>query len=1024
MSEMILTMRKALLFTIFIFIFSLSFGQTFTVTGTVVNSNGDIPLLGASVIQKGTLNGAITDFDGNFSIDDIASGDILVFSYLGFITQEIAVTSSQVLSVSLQEDIASLDEIVVIGYGAQKKKEITGAVSIITAETIEELKPQRIEQALQGQVSGVNITSESGSPGSGLNIRIRGISTNGDNRPLILVDGNVIEDLSVINPGDIETINVLKDATAGIYGVRAANGVILITTKTGRKGTPLTFEYEAYGGFQETTRSLPALNATEYALLLNESLVANGEAPAFNSVQGLGSGTNWQDEVFSRAPIISNNFTIRGGTEKSTYSGGASLLTQDGIIGGDKSNFTRYTARLNFNTELFDRIQFRSSLIYTGTKRKTLQENGIGSVLYNALNMDPTLGVEGNNMGFSRAENLPIEVINPLAQIASTFNKNDVDKISGVFGLSYKFLKDFTIEANYQWNYAEVRQLFYSPEADFGVEGVADKVFDRIGTNSLVEQEQFFRDYTFDAFITYDKSIADAHNVKVTLGTSIFKSTGDFYGRTGINVQEAPFAQVDINTAEILQDNFINVSNRVFDSRLLSYFGRVQYDYKGKYLFSAVVRRDGSTSFGPENKFGIFPSASVGWVVSDENFMADSNTIDFLKLRGSYGIIGNDRIGAFRFASLLNGEGVYVLNDDLNFGTAIGVISNPDIRWEEQQTLDIGIDTRFLNNKLNFEADYFNRETKDLLLVVQTSGLTGATAPGSGNPTANAGTVRNQGFEFSLGYRDNISDNFSFNVSYNFTQLDNEVIEVNNGIGFEPGGSFGIGQELPARMEEGFPLGYFYGFQTNGIFQNQDEVNNAPSQIALGAEASPGDIRFVDTNGDGVIDLDDRTNIGDPIPDFTMGLNLSFEYKNFDFQSYFFSSIGNEIVRNYERNDRFTNRTTYYLDRWTGPGTSNSFPRVTTGATSNTVFSDFYVEDGSFVRAQNMQIGYNLGEAALDELGIDKFRVYFSVSNVFTLTKYRGYDPTVSVGAPIGSGFDQGLYPTPRTYLLGVNVKL
>ncbi|NND63156.1 MAG: TonB-dependent receptor [Flavobacteriaceae bacterium] len=1017
-------MRHAFLSALLIFSVSIVWGQSFSVNGTVVNSNGNVPLFGASVIQKGTLNGAITDFDGNFSIDNINSGDVLVFSYLGFVSKEVTIGSQQNISVSLDEDIASLDEIVVIGYGTQRKKEITGAVSIISAETIEELKPTRIEQALQGQVAGVQITSESGSPGSGLNIRIRGISTNGDNRPLILVDGNVIEDLSVINPGDIESINVLKDATAGIYGVRAANGVILITTKTGRKGTPLTFEYEAYGGFQETTRSLPALNATEYALLVNESLVANGQSPLFNNINELGTGTNWQDEVFSKAPIISNNFTIRGGTEKSTYSGGASILTQDGIVGGDKANFTRYTARLNYNTELLEKIRFKSSLIYTGTKRKTLQENGIGSVLYNALNMDPTLPTTGNNMGFSRAENLPIEVINPLAQIESTFNRNDVDKISGVFGLSYNFLKNLTVDANYQWNYAEVRQQFYSPEADFGVQGIADKVFDRLGTNSFVEQEQFFRDYTFDAFINYDNSFADAHNLKVTLGTSIFKTTGDFYGQTGVNVQEAPFAQIDINTAEILTDNFINVSNRVFDSRLLSYFGRVQYDYKGKYLFSAVVRRDGSTSFGPENKFGIFPSASVGWVVSDEDFLADSNTLNFLKLRGSYGIIGNDRIGAFGFVSLLNGEGVYVIDDELNFGTAQGIISNPEIKWEEQKTLDIGIDTRFLNNKLSIEADYFNRETKDLLLVVQTSGLTGSTAPGSGNPTANAGSVRNKGFEVSMGYRDNISESFSFGINYNFTTLDNEVIEVNNGIGFEPGGGFGIGQELPARMEEGFPLGYFLGFETDGIFQTQEEANNAPSQIALGANASAGDIKYVDINNDGVINLDDRTNIGDPIPDITMGLNISFEYKNFDFQSYFFSSIGNEIVRNYERNNQFTNRTTYYLDRWTGPGTSNTFPRVTTGATSNTVFSDFYVEDGSFVRAQNLQLGYSMGEKTLSSIGIDKFRVYVSVSNAFTLTKYRGYDPTVSVGAPIGSGFDQGLYPTPRTYLLGFNVKL
>ena len=1015
-------MKYCFSFLLIIFGFSISFGQNFDLKGSVFQEGTNDPLLSATVVQKGTNNGVTTDFDGNFTITNVAVGDILVISYVGFISQEVRISSSNPITTYLKEDIASLDEIVVIGYGAKRKKEITGAVAVISSETIEELKPARIEQALQGQIAGVQVSSQSGSPGSALDIRIRGISTNGDNRPLILVDGNVIEDLSVINPGDIETINVLKDATAGIYGVRAANGVVLITTKTGRKESPISIEYDAYGGLQETTRSLPTLNATEYALLANEAFVANGEPVLFNNINGLGKGTDWQNEVFSKAPIINNSVTLRGGSKKSTYSAGASLLTQDGIIGGDKANFTRYTSRLNFNTDLLKGLKLKSSLLYTGTKRKTLQENAIGSVLYNALNMDPTL-LPRTETGFSRAENLPIEVINPLAQIENTFNNTKVDKISGVFGLNYSFFKNFKAEVNYQWNYAEVRGRFYFPVADFGIQGVSDKVFDR-EVNVLVENTDFFRDYTFDAFVSYENSFVDAHNVNLTLGTSVFKTTGDSYSFTGTELPDIDFAQLSIDDATTVTDNFINRSHRVFDSRLLSYFVRLQYDYKGKYLFSAVVRRDGSTAFGPDNKFGIFPSFSAGWILSEESFLSDSNTFNFLKLRGSYGIIGNDRIPAFGFASLLNGEGVYVFDDDLEFGTAIGAISNPEIKWEEQKTLDIGLDARFLQNKLSLEVDYFNRETEDLLLVVQTSGTTGSTAPGSGNPLANAGTVRNTGLEMALGYQGKLSDAFSFKVNYNFTWLENEVLSVNNGIGFEPGGAFGIGQSFPSRMEEGLPLGYYYGFETNGVFQTAAEANNHPSQIALGAEAQAGDLRFVDKNNDGVINENDRTNIGDPIPDFTMGLNLSFDYKNFDFQSYFFASLGNDIVRNYERNHPRTNRTTYYLDRWTGSGTSNSFPRVTTGATSNLIFSDFYVEDGSFIRAQNMQLGYSLNEKTLSQLGIDKLRFYISVSNAFTLTKYRGYDPTVSTGAPIGGGFDQGLYPTPRTYLLGVNLKI
>ena len=542
--------------------------------------------------------------------------------------------------------------------------------------------------------------------------------------------------------------------------------------------------------------------------------------------------------------------------------------------------------------------------------------------------------------------------------------------------------------------------------------------------NSLVEQEQLFRDYTFDAFVTYTNTFDQAHNVTALLGTSVFRTTGDFYGSTGFNLPDGDFESLTLNDAETVVDNYINVSNRIFDSRLLSYFTRIQYDFKGKYLLSALMRRDGSTNFGPNNKFGFFPSASLGWIASEESFLENSSVFDFLKFRGSYGIIGNDRIGAFRFESLLSGEGVYVFNDGLVYGTAIGAISNPDVKWEEQVTFDLGMDSRFLDGKLSVEMDYFNRETRDLLLVVQTSGTTGASAPGSGNPTANAGSVRNSGFELSLGYRQDVSDDVSFGINYNLTTLNNEVLSVNNGIGYEIGGGFGIGQDPPARMEEGFPIGYYYGYQTEGIFQTQDQADNAPSQIALGATARAGDIRFKDLNGDGVINTADKSYIGDPIPDVTMGLNLSFDYKNFDFQSYFFASIGNDLVRNYERNDRYTNRTTYYLNRWTGEGAGNVYPRVTTGATSNLVFSDFYVEDGSFLRAQNLQIGYTLGAEMLEKLKLAKLRLYVSVSNAFTLTRYRGYDPTSSSGAPIGSGFDPGFYPTPRTYLFGANIKL
>ena len=996
---------------------SFIYGQNATITGMVYDQSTNEPLPGVNVVVKNTSNGTTTDFDGNFSLANVTVGDVLVFSYISFKTTEIAIGNLNPLTVYMQEDVSALDEVVVIGYGTQTKKEITGAVAVVGSETIEELNPTRIEQALQGQISGVNITSESGSPGSGSSIRIRGISTNGDNRPLILVDGNVIEDLSVLNPGDIESINVLKDATAGIYGVRAANGVVLITTKTGRKNSELKFSYDAYGGFQQTSRTIPVLNATEYAVIINEAFAANGQPNPYPNIAGLGTGTNWQDEVFQNAPIFNHNLTITGGSEKSTYSFGASLLTQDGIVGGDKANFKRYTTRVNFNTDLLEHLKLTTNLLYTGTERKTLSENAIGSVLFNALNNAPTFSVRDGNGDFTLAEGLGNEVINPLAQVANTFNANKVDRLSGKIALNYNFLTDFTVETSLQFNYAEVQGRNFSPTVFYG----SGKVFNNIGRNSLAVNKDIFRDYTFDAFLNYKKTLGEDHNLQATLGTSVFKTTGLFSGTTtGFFENEVAFPQAEIaNTVDQRNGLVDSGLSGKFDERLLSYFARLQYDYKGKYLLSGVIRRDGSTKFGPENRFGYFPSGSVGWIVSDENFLKESKTINFLKFRGSYGILGNDRIASNGFRGVLGGEAAYVLNGELVFGQAVGVLPNPAIQWEEQKTYDIGLDLRLFNDAIDITADYFNKTTEGLLLQPQVSGILGASAPGAQAPIVNGGTVENRGLEFAIGYKYSPSDDFSLGINYNVTLLDNEVTEVNNEAGFLQGGAFGVGQDPPARMEAGKPIGYFFGLETNGIFQNQGEVDAHATQ----ANAAPGDLRFVDQNGDNIIDSDDRVDIGNPIPEATMGLNLSINFKNFDFGTYAFASIGNEIVRNYERNQPLVNKSIYVLNRWTGEGTTNTYPRVTTGATSNTLFSDFFVEDGSFVRLQNAQLGYTFPTELMERFGADKLRVYVSVNNIYTFTEYRGYDPSASSGAPIGAGIDQGFYPVPRTYLLGLNLK-
>jgi len=1013
-----------------LFLFSLLFSinlvaQQGTLSGVVFEKETGQPLIGATVIIEGTAKGASTDFDGTFTLNNISLGEVVKISYLGFITQTQKLTSLNSLNIYLESDAEALEQVVVIGYGSQKIREVTGSVAVVDSKTIEDLKPQRIEQAIQGQVAGVQITAGSGSPGSNLNINIRGISTNGDNRPLILLDGSVIEDLSVVNPSDIESINVLKDATAGIYGVRAANGVIIITSKGGRKESPPKFTVNTYAGIQETTRKLPVLNATEYALLVNEARTNGGQAPLFSDVSSLGEGTDWQDEIFETAPIYSFDIGVSGGGKKSKYSVGASYLSQDGIIASDKSNFERATARVKYNVNLTDNFRIDVSGIHSYISRGGIAEGGLGSVLFNAVNNAPTLPVRDENGEFSLSEGLGAEVVNPLAQISNTFNNTQINRTTATLGLNYKFLNYFEAESRIQANYSDVKNFVFVPLQFYGegkvfnvVSAIDEDTGELVDQNNVTESSSVFRDYTFDAFLKYNRSFNDSHNVSALLGTSIFQTVGRFWSTTAFGIIDNDISNASVAQATGRVDvGFRNGGDR-FDSRLLSYFTRVQYDYKGKYLFSGLLRRDGSTAFGPENKFGYFPSASLGWVASDESFLESSNTFDFLKLRASYGIIGNDRIGNFLFTSQLNGEAAYIIDEELIEGAAVGVISNPEIRWEEQKTFDIGLDARFFNNKLNVTADYFNKRTDDLLIFLDVSGILGAAAPGSGAPAVNAGSVENKGFELSLGYQDSIGDDFSFNTSINVTTINNEVLEVNNETGFSSGGSFGIGQADPSRFEEGFPIGYFRGLETDGLFQSQAEIA-ASSQ----PDAVPGDIRFVDQDGDGVIDVDaDGVELGDPIPDVTLGYNLSMEYKNFDFSLYAFASIGNDIVRNFERFEPLTNRTTSFLDRYTGPGTSNSVPLVSTASSQNILFSDFFVEDGSFLRLQTIQLGYTFKEVFNQALNVDSLRIYGSVSNAFTLTNYSGFDPTISSGSAVGAGIDSGNYPTPRSFLLGINL--
>ena len=1013
-------MRNNFLTLTFLFITAIGFSQVFELKGKVIDSKSGLPIPSVNIIVKGATLSTTSDIDGKFKISNVKENSILVFSYIGYKEFQFKVTKNETLNVNLSEAVNTLDEVIVIGYGNKKKRDLTGAVGVVSNKTIDLIKPIKIEQALQGAVSGVVVTSQSGSPGAELDIRIRGISTNGVNGPAVIIDG-YIGNLNTLNPNDVESITVLKDAQAAIYGTIAANGVILITTKSGKKNSKTKVTFNSYNGSQETSNKISLLNATEYALLLNESYANGGQPIPYPNVSNLGKGTDWQKEVFKFAPITSQDFSVSGGSDKINYSFSASDLYQQGIIGGSKSDFKRNTARLSLGTELSSKIKLQTNIIYTYLDRDALNERGLGSVLFNAINTPSTISAVDTNGNYSLVPSTTgfgIEVINPLAQIENTYNDYKLKKFNGNFSLDYDIIKHFKVTGRMGFNTSNSKGKSFAKKVSYG-----GKVFD-VARSSVSQNAIEDNDYSFDLFGVYDNTFAKYHQYKFTLGTTIYKQFGSGLFATGYDVPNNIWENADIALAIGTSPNGgRDVGSYAYDERRLSYFARFEYDFKSKYLLSALVRKDYSTKFGPENRSGTFYALTSGWVLSEENFFKKSKLLNFVKLRASYGILGNDQIRNNGYVGSLSGEGTYVFNGNLVNGVAIGVLPNPKLQWEEGKKVDFGIDLKLFNNKVDITSDYFI-DTRNKLLIgnIPVSGITGVYAPGSGSPTINAGKLENKGLEFEINYKDKLSENCNFSLGYNITMLKNKVLEVNNSTGYLEGGAFGVGQLPPSRMEVGHPIGYFYGYQMEGIFQNQTEINASPSQDGLNAPTAPGDIKFKDVNNDGVINFKDKTEIGKPIADYTMGFNFTFNYKNLDFAAYSYASIGNDMVRNYERTLANVNKLNYTLGRWTGEGSTNSQPRVTTGATNNNLFSSYFVEDASFLRIQNITLGYTINSKFSQKIGISKFRVYSSVNNLYTFTKYRGFDPAASDGSPIGGGIDFGFYPTPRVYIVGVNL--
>ena len=1028
-----LNMKKSI-FNLFIVLIAFCTGiQAQSISGSITDSEDNQPLAGVNILVEGDSNGAVSDFDGNFTISNFESGSVLVFSYVGYKTFNLKVSSQEILDfqnikVSMDKDLSQLDEVIVIGYGSQKLSDISGAVSTVNADAIEASSPVRVEDALQGQASGINIIS-SGSPGSKPTVLIRGITSYAGNDPLVVIDGvsASIDDLNSLNPNDVKSVNVLKDAAlASIYGVKGGSGVIVITTKSGQRNTETTFTLNTSVGNQEVVKTIDVLNASEYVAILNEASSNAGEGLVFPNNSGFGIGTNWQDEVLVDAPIVNHSITASGGSDNTSYYVSAAYTGQDGVVGGgEKSFFNRTNFTTNINTDLTDKTKLIVNTNYTNIKGKSLAENGITSVLSNALNFDPTVNpFEDGSFGIS--ETITQEIINPLAQIDNTYNENKVDKIQGKIELQHELMENFNITSRFGYTYVNIYDKGFIPFQFYGSghnQTNANQDLSPIVTidsegnitsthNRVFEGNTNFFNYTYELYGNYDFTINENHNFQTVAGFSIGENKGSNISATN---EDIPFNSWDYADVSAATGNVTQQTSGSYQyvSRNLSYFARILYDFDEKYYASFTGRMDGSTSFGRNNKFAFFPSASVGWIISKEDFFDNIPLLDYLKFRASYGTLGNDNISP-QF-SLISTFPSYVFNGVISQGSSLGSIPNDDVSWENQVQMNIGIDTRILNDKVSISLDYFKKTVDDLLFSPNLSLYLGTPS----FPTTNIGSTESSGLDASVSLNTSIGA-LEISSDLNFTTAKNEVVSINNGDRYIWGAGYGIPYKPIVRFEEGYSPGYFFGYVTDGIFQTQDEVNGHAMQNG----ASPGDIRFLDLNGDGIVNDSDRTQIGDPFPDFTIGWNLNLAYKAFDLSVFTYASVGNDIYRAYERNLNYTNRFASTLARWTGAGTSFDEPRVTfVDSNNNNRASDRYIEDGSYLRIKNIQIGYSFPKSLTELWGMDDVRAYFQVKNALTLTDYSGFDPEISVGGVLNTGIDYGTYPQPRIWSLGLNIK-
>jgi TonB-linked SusC/RagA family outer membrane protein len=986
------------------FFMNAAFAQNVAVKGHVTDAATGETLVGVTVGVKGTTNGTQTDVNGAYSIN-APSNATLSFSYLGYASQEVNVNGRNNVDIKLLSQNNQLAQVVVVGYGTQRKVDVTGSIATVSGAELSKQPDPNPVSALQGKVAGVQIIN-SGAPGSAPQINIRGIGTvYGNANPLYVVDDVWYDDISFLNSNDIESMSILKDASSeAIYGIRAANGVIIITTKKG-KGAPV-ISYNMYVGYQHPTNLIKMSNATEYATLMNE---LNGPSAAFANPSSFGAGTNWYNVILKDAFTQSHNVSVSGGTEKSTYNFSLGYLQQDGSVAYNQ--YDRITARMQQDIQVYKFLKVG----YNAILENNTSHDVPGDIIYKAYTAAPVVPVRYSNGTYGDPADYPIGSVtnNPQAELDFYNHHTNNYHVSGNLFAELKFTDYLKFRTSFGGDYEQFGANGYSPlyYATTGQQNAVNSSLTLANTNT--------KKWQIENTLTFDKTFAKDHKVTILLGQTALSDQVYTESGTAINVPNIP----DNNYLSLGDNNTRTVTDGGSLLRQSSYFGRLSYSYKDRYSLNASLRYDGSSQFTPSERYGYFPALGVAWNIINEDFMKDQTIFSNLKLRASWGKEGNASVPTNLTSLNINNGFVSNLGGGASIqpGEGVTTLVPPALYWEKSVGSDVGLETGFLNDRLTFEFDYYNRKTENAIFDAPILGSIGLTSVnGAQSILANQATIQNQGFEFTAGWRGTISTDFSYSINANLSINNNKVLSNLSGSNaIYGGGNAAPGGTFATQTVVGQPIGEFYGYQVTGIFQNAAQVTGSHQP-----NAQPGDFIYKDVSGDAIISSKDRVDLGNPLPKYLYGFNTYFRYKEFDLtvdlQGVAKVSVYNALEGLRYGSENFPEY--FYNNRWHGDGTSNTYPSVNIGSTANSAPNSFFVQDGSYLRIRNIQLGYSLPPSITTKLGIRSVKIYANAQNAFTFTKYKGFSPEITGSGPTGQGIDNGVYPLYATFNLGLNV--